>query len=98
MIAQPRMAWVECVRKLVLVGGPVGIVAGRQRAAVFTPNKPVRMIAHKARVPRRQKWRGPDSGLETGRADFGANFGESAGELPVGFIPVAQRGLKTIIE
>ena len=56
------------------------------------------MISHEARVARRQEWRCPDSGLETGRADFGANFCQSAGELRVGFIPVAQRGLKAVIE
>src|SRR6516225_8265741 len=69
MIAHPRMAWVERVRELVLVAGPVGIVASGQWSAAFVLDEPVRMIAHDARIARSQKRRAPDSGLETGRTD-----------------------------
>ena len=55
-------------------------------------------MRHQARVARGEKWRSPDAGFESCRANFAGNFLQPARKLGVGGIPIAERRLKTVVD
>src|SRR5579862_1977161 len=94
-----RIAWVERVRELVVARGPVRIVACPNRfAGLLMHDEPVGMLAHHARITGRKKRCSPDAGLESGGANFSGDLFEPARKLGIGRIPIAERGLKTVVE